>query len=195
MQRLVSRINFIRFAVKSTRAIIGEWYQLWMLTSRYPSVSIERNVQVKNAQGLRLGKNVVIQRNTILHCGGADWSGYTGGIEIGDGSCISPNCVFYGAGKEISIGKNFDCGPGVMIFASRTNYELPPDDADRGNHHIFKDVVIGDNVICYANVTISPGVTIGDGAVIGAGAVVLKDIAPYSVVAGVPAKLIGTRKK
>ena len=194
MRRFISSIDFIHFAIKSIRAIVREWHQLWLLKTIYPSVSFERNVQVKNVQGLKLGNNVVIQRNTILHCGG-DWSGNTGAIIIGDDSCISPNCVFYGAGSEISIGNNFDCGPGVKIFASRTKYELDNDDSAESDQHIFEDVVIGNYVICYANVTISPGVTIGDGAVIGAGGVVLNDVAPYTIVAGVPAKLIGIRQR
>ncbi len=63
--------------------------------------------------------------------------------------------------------------------------------AKRGN--MFpKPIKIGKNVWIGANVTICQGVTIGDGAVIAAGAVVTKDVAPETVVGGVPAKLIKT---
>lgn len=195
MQRIISAVSFILFFLKSVGGGVREWHRLWALQTQYPNVSFERNVQVKNVQSLKLGNNVVIQRNSILHCGGEDWCDNTGGIEIGDESCISPNCVFYGAGSEIYIGKNFDCGPGVMIFASRTNYEPPAGESASHDQHVFKNVVIGDDVICFANVVISPGVEIGDGAVIGAGAVVLNDVAPYTIVAGVPAKVIATRNR
>ena len=56
-----------------------------------------------------------------------------------------------------------------------------------------KDVVIEEDVWLGANVTVLPGVTIGEGSVIAAGAVVTKDVAPYSIVAGVPAQEIRKR--
>ncbi len=56
-----------------------------------------------------------------------------------------------------------------------------------------KKVEIGHDVLISANVLILEGVKIGTGAIIGAGAVVVKDVEPYSIVAGVPAKLIGKR--
>ena len=55
-------------------------------------------------------------------------------------------------------------------------------------------VVIGSNVWIGANAIVLPGVTIGKGSVIGAGIVVTKDIPPYSVAVGVPAKVIKSRK-
>jgi acetyltransferase-like isoleucine patch superfamily enzyme len=56
-----------------------------------------------------------------------------------------------------------------------------------------KQTTIGNDVFIGANVTIIDGVAIGDGAVIGAGAVVVKDIPPYAVAVGVPAKVIKYR--
>jgi acetyltransferase-like isoleucine patch superfamily enzyme len=61
------------------------------------------------------------------------------------------------------------------------------------NEKSKKCVSIGSDVWIGANVTILNGVTVGDGAVIGTGALVLKDVAPYEIVAGVPAKRIGVR--
>lgn len=54
-------------------------------------------------------------------------------------------------------------------------------------------VVIGNDVWIGANVVIMPGIHIGDGAIIGAGAVVTKNVEPYAIVGGVPARLIGYR--
>jgi tetrahydrodipicolinate N-succinyltransferase len=54
---------------------------------------------------------------------------------------------------------------------------------------------IGNNVFIGANATIMPGVTIGNGAIIGAGAVVTKDVKPYTIVGGVPAKELTTVKE
>lgn len=171
----------------------GEWKRGWsnyrrrrQIYQRFPSVTIEPGVLFKGAlDNLRLGKHVVLQSGSVLHLGGTTWCLNQGRIEIGDGSVISPNCVIYGGGPGgVHIGKDFDCGPNVGIFASRTDYERGP------NHHIFKPVVIGDSVIVFAHAVISPGVTIGDRAVIAAGSVVLHDVAPYTLVAGVPARVI-----
>jgi acetyltransferase-like isoleucine patch superfamily enzyme len=108
-----------------------------------------------------------------------------GRLEIGEHSVISPHCVLYGAGPGgIRIGRRFDCGPGVAIFASRTDYRAGPD------NHLFAPVVIGDEVIVYAHAVIGPGVTIGDRAVIAAGAVVTADVPKATLVGGAPARVL-----
>ena len=56
-----------------------------------------------------------------------------------------------------------------------------------------KAVVVGKDALLGAGCTILPGITVGDGAIIGAGAVVTKDVRPYAIMAGVPAKEIGER--
>lgn len=179
LQRLLLRIRYYR--------------NLQLTHKRFPTATFGKDVEIINPAALKLGKNVSFQDHVILHCGGMEWCNYTGGIEIGDHSVVSPGCIFWGCGSKILIGKNFDCGPAVKIFSSRTKYEkltLYPS----VNKHIFGDVVIGDNVICYTNVVIGPGVNIGDGAVIGANSTVLADVAPFSVVAGSPARFIKNRK-
>ena len=156
---------------------------------RLYGAKIEDNVTIKGPiSNLKLGKNVQIQSNTVLHLGGMAWCEKKGLISIGDNGVISPNCVIYGCGPEgVQIGKNFDCAPGVCIFSSMTNYK------QRSNHHLFSPVVIGDNVIIFANSVISPGVTIGNNAVIAAGSVVTKNIPAGSFAGGCPAKIIKTQ--
>jgi len=157
-----------------------------------PTVTFGRGVEIINPKNLILGKNVSFQDRVVLHCGGVDWCNYSGGIEISDNSVISPNCIFWGCGSKIVIGKNFDCGPGVKIFSSRTKYEELTKYPEI-NKHIFEDVIIGDNVILFSNVVIGPGIKIGDGAVVGANSTVLSDVEPYTLVAGSPAKFIKKR--
>jgi maltose O-acetyltransferase len=146
-------------------------------------------VEIINHKSLELGEKVSLQDDVVLHCGGADWCNNEGFISIGSQSVISSYCVFWGCGAKIVIGNNFDCAPGTKIFASRTEYEKQIEYPNL-NPHVFEDVIIGDNVVCYANVIISPGVKIGNGAVIGANSLVLTDVAENTLVAGSPARII-----
>ncbi|MBI5541116.1 MAG: acyltransferase [Bacteroidia bacterium] len=178
MQRLLMHYNSYR--------------NLKYIYKKFQYVTFGRGVEIINRTNLVLGKNVSFQDRVMLHCGGVDWCDFKGGIEIGDNSVISPNCIFWGCGSKITIGKNFDCGPGVKIFASRTKYEELTKYPEI-NKHVFEDVIIGDNVILYTNVVIGPGVKIGDGAVVGANSMVLSNVEPYTLVAGSPAKFIKNR--
>lgn len=152
----------------------------------FPGIVLESNVIIKgNLKNLDLGKKVIVQSGCVLHLGGMEWCQNKGSIEIGDNSVISPNCVIYGCGPGgVHIGKRFDCGPGVGIFSSRTDYHLGP------NNHIFSPVTIGDDVIIYANAVISPGVTIGNNAVVAAGSVVTQNVPVNCLVGGNPASVI-----
>lgn len=150
-----------------------------------PSARFERNVILKgDVRSLCLGERVVIQSGTVIHLGGMDWCERTGHVSIGDDSTISPNCVLYGAGPGgIRIGKRFDCGPFVGIYASRTDYR-------NTGGHVFAEVRIGDDVVVFSHVVIGPGISIGDRAVVAAGSVVLEDVAADTFVAGAPAKVM-----
>jgi dTDP-4-amino-4,6-dideoxy-D-glucose acyltransferase len=181
--------------VEQGRWLWREWLQTrarWRLErelrTRCPTLSLEPGVDLVRPERLSLGSNVGIHRGTVLHCGGLDWSFGEGSIAIGDDSVISAYCVLFGAG-HIEIGRGFDCGPGTIIFSSRSDYvanrtgQLP-------RRHVFAPVRIGDFVTVFARCVIGPGVSIGDGAAIGAGSVVLDDVEPHCLYAGSPARLI-----
>lgn len=108
------------------------------------------------------GKNIRFGKRVFLNSGCKFQD--QGGITIGDDVLIGHNCVI-----------------------ATLNHAINPD--ARGDM-MPSPVIIGNKVWIGANATILPGVTIGDGAIVAAGAVVIRDVAPCTVVAGVPARVI-----
>ena len=102
--------------------------------------------------------------------------------------------VFVDARGGLTIGSNVLVGPNAVIVTSRHHWTDPSVPIVLQGH-VVEPVTIGDDVWIGANVSIMPGVTIAPGTVVGAGAVVTADTAPYTIVAGAPARQIGTRPR
>ncbi|MDE6723882.1 MAG: sugar O-acetyltransferase, partial [Eubacterium sp.] len=105
-------------------------------------------------------------------------------IHLGENVFINSSCHFQDQGG-IYIGNNVLIGHQVTL-ATLNHMQSPKDRASM----IPKAIHIGNDVWIGSNATILQGVTIGDGAIIAAGAVVSKDVAPNTIVGGVPAKFI-----
>ena len=108
-------------------------------------------------------------------------------IMIGEDTIIGDHAFLDGRDKLI-IGNHVDIASSVMIYNSE--HDLSKDDFSA----ILAPVEIDDFCFIGPRVTIMPGVKIGKGAVVAGGAVVTKDVDPFTIVGGVPAKLIGERK-
>ena len=98
--------------------------------------------------------------------------------------CYLNTKVYIVCSSSITIGAGSVIGVGVSFRDTDGHHLLP------ANGEITKPVTIKDHVWIGANATILKGVTIGEGAVIAAGSVVTKDVPPYSLYGGVPAKLL-----
>jgi len=112
-------------------------------------------------------------------------------VKIGDFSGVGKASLIQG---NVTIGEHVMMGPEVYIYTQNhcfDNIDIPMDSQSFCEE---KSVEIEDDVWIGSRVTILPGVTVGKGSVIGASAVVTKDVPPYSVVAGNPAKVVKTRK-
>jgi len=112
-------------------------------------------------------------------------------ISIGHRSGIGRNS-YVSAEAPVEIGNDVIIGPELFIYTA--NHKTKRDRPIIQQPMIKKSVRIGSDVWIGSRVTILPGVTIGDGVVVGAGAVVTRDVAPYTVVGGVPAKKIRDRE-
>lgn len=108
-------------------------------------------------------------------------------ISIGSDTVIGDH-VFLDGRANLRVGDHVDIASEVMIYNSE--HDLKSEQFES----ITESVEIGDYVFIGPRVIILPGVKIGGGAVVAAGAVVTKNVEPFSVVGGVPAKVIGERK-
>jgi len=133
------------------------------------------------------GRNINVKRG--VHFGtGRD-------VEIGNNSDIGLNAYItgIGAGGELIIGDNVIMGPEVVILTLGHYYNDINTPINQQGYFATK-VIIEDDVWIGTRVIILPGVKIGKGSIVGAGAVITKDVPPYTVVGGVPAKIIKRRK-
>lgn len=129
--------------------------------------------------GMKLGKGAVVHM----------WANFfqPRNISIGQGTIIGDHAFLDGR-ATLTIGKQTDIASSVMIYNSEHDLESPDFIARE------EAVSIGDYCFIGPRVIILPGVKIGTGAVVAAGAVVTSSVPEYTIVGGVPAKVIGTRQ-
>jgi acetyltransferase-like isoleucine patch superfamily enzyme len=131
----------------------------------------------KKAEFLGFGEQTSVYENVYIY----------GKPEVGKNVWVGPFVVLDGTGG-LTIGDGCDISCGVMIFTHSTHLRCI---SKRNMGIVKKPVKIGNCVYVGSGAVILPGVTIGDNSVIGAGAVVAKDVPAFSVVMGVPARIVG----
>lgn len=143
-------------------------------------------------RGIVVGDRVTIGKHAIIRPTNIYGSAIGEGLKIGNNSSIGPYS-YIGCSGYIEIGDNVMMSPRVSIYAENHLFEHP--DLTIKEQGVKREFVkIEDDCWIAANTVILAGVTIGRGSVIAAGSVVTKDIPPYSIVGGVPAKVIKSRK-
>ena len=144
-------------------------------------------------KGLSLGSSLIIEGNVEFS---EKITSIGKGTYIGSGTVIG-NCDRIG--KYCSIAKDVKIGmsnhPLNFVSTSPRFYLSKYGKVSKNlfDHSIINATVVEDDVLISSNVVIMEGLKIGQGSVVGAGAIVTKDVDPYSVVAGAPAKLIRYR--
>lgn len=114
-------------------------------------------------------------------------------VKLGNNLIFNRN-VSITARSRVTLGENVLLGPNVVINDSNhlfSDIDLPINKQG----HTAEEIIIEDDVWIASNCVILKGVHVGKGAVVAAGSVVTKDVPPYAVVAGVPARQIKTRGK
>ena len=148
---------------------------------------IAEGVDIQGFKNLSLGIGVTIEARCTLLCPHAP-------ILIGDGCYINKNVRLGSNGNSpLTLGCNVMIGPNVVMDTSRHNdqdTEVPMQYQGMS----YAPITIGDDVWIGANVVVTSGVSVGRGSIIGAGAVVTRDVPAYSVVGGVPARIIRYRR-
>lgn len=155
-----------RFRSIGEKCSIGKRVQLLVKDNDYhlsERVAIRDNVVIGGRGKLIIGKRTTINESSLIAC--------TNSIEIGDDVMLAPRCYILDVDHKF-LSKD--------VPISKQGYTTAP-------------VKIGNGVWLGAQVVVTKGVTIGEGAIVAANSVVTKDVPPYTIVGGVPAKVIKER--
>jgi len=172
-------------------------YLKWLITkiryqSNYKDLRVgylSKLINVVFGKNNWVGNNVIVINSSI-----GDFS------YISDGSVISETTM----GKFCSIGPNVRIAPGkhpthTFVSTHPAIYSNPEyclkNFQTKDHHNPVRNVSIGNDVWICANAVIADGVKVSDGAIIAANAVVTSDVEPYTIVAGIPAKVVRKRFK
>lgn len=134
-------------------------------------------------------------RYKIIECGSSTYIGYNveirpDSISIGENCFIGPRCWL---ASKIQMGNYVMLAGRVAIVGGDHRFDIVGTPTIESGRAVNKMVVIHDDVWIGHGAIILHGVTIGEGAIVAAGSTVSKDVAPYSIVAGVPARELRKR--
>ena len=157
--------------------IVGLAYLSLRWVASIPSHRL-RNLLLRYVYGLKLDAKAILHKGFRLR--------KPSQIHIGAGSVIGEKCELDGR-KGLYIGKNVNVSSEVLF------YTLQHDTQDPTFGTVGAPIYVEDFSWISVRAIVLPGVTIGEGAVVAAGAVVVSNVEPYTIVAGIPAKVMGTR--
>lgn len=129
--------------------------------------------------GARIGNQVHIYNSAVIYF---PWN-----LEVGDWSAIGEQALIYNLGP-VRIGARVTISQRAHLCAGTHDH------ADPSMPLLKPPVTVADQAWICADAFLGPGVTVGEGAVVGARAVVVKDVAPWQIVAGNPARVVGQRE-
>jgi O-antigen/teichoic acid export membrane protein/acetyltransferase-like isoleucine patch superfamily enzyme len=182
-QRVLPASATVRQRMRAVAAALIR-YLTSNVISHVPSFAV-RHAWYRRVLGWYIGSGASVLMGQRVQMAGIRTSGRR--VSIDDGTVINHGCLIYTTGGLV-IGRHVSVSTGVWLVTG-THDMNDPDFSDE-----YKPIVIDDYAWIGARATILAGVTIGKGAVVMAGAVVARDVPPFAVVGGVPAKVVGERK-
>lgn len=156
----------------------GALMQFTVLVSHLPVRNLRHRIYRR--MGMRLGSSACIHRGVEVR--------EPRRLEIGEGSIIGFDSIL-DARSGIKIGRQVNVSSQVAIWTRQHDLEDPD------FRTVGAPVSVGDRAWLSFRSTILPGVRVGEGAVVAAGAVVTRDVPPFTIVAGIPARVIGERPR
>jgi maltose O-acetyltransferase len=187
LDRLINRLHTIYWKTKRTF-----WYIFYFCFAQH----LPASYRFKPFGNFGKWCRRIACRRLFRYCGqrvniekGANF--YTGWeVEIGDDSSLGINCM---VPYNLKVGRDVMMGPDVIIIGENHRFDNQEIPMRLQGYKEFPPVEIRDDVWIGARVIILPGLIIGKGAIIGAGSVVTKDVPPYAICAGNPARVVRTR--
>lgn len=163
------------------------WLQRRRLGTLGAGVHIERNVGLlRYPRNIHIGQGVVLKEGARLcACNEAAT------IHIGARTTIGHHTFIF-ASERIQLGS--DCLVAPFVYLVDSNHRIDRGRPINQQGNTTSPIIVGNDVWIGVRATIVAGASIGDGAVIAAGAVVTEPVAPYTIVGGVPARVIGQRQ-
>lgn len=189
-------------------------YERLFFASAKGLVLVGKGASIRYANHLETGREFIIEDYAELNCLSRKGIIIGDRVTIGKFAMIRPSNMYGGEiGEGMKVGNNSNIGPYAYIGCSGyieigNNVMISPRVSIYAENHVFTNpevlikeqgvirqfVKIEDDCWIAANSIILAGVTIGQGSVVAAGSVVTRDVPPYSVVAGIPAKIIQSRR-
>lgn len=148
------------------------------------------HINALSKEGVKIGTNFTLLNNSIIECTGV-LRNLGDGLIIGNNVGIAQNCFIQVRGKVI-IENDVIIGPNVSIFSENHVYDDPAIPISHQGEK-RKGVIIKEGVWIGTKATILDGVTIGEKSIVAAGSIVNKNVPPFSIVGGIPAKVIKYR--
>jgi acetyltransferase-like isoleucine patch superfamily enzyme len=169
------------------REKLRQLVQSQRLGSLGADVFIDKNVELMRYPGnIHVGESVVLKEGVrICSCN------EVAQIRIGARTTVGYHAFIF-ASNSINVGE--DCLIAPFVYLVDSNHGTRRDERINRQPNSTAPIMIGNDVWIGAKATVLAGVTIGDGAIVASGALVNRDVPPYAIVAGTPAKVIGERQ-